>query len=298
MNRRSAPLALGLAAAALSIALLLPALGGATGTHAKRVAKQVKSGSGETLLASLSGRTLYSLSAETHGRFICEAECLSTWHPLTVPKGAKPIGPVKLGVIERPEGGRQVTYRGRPLYTFAGDTSRGETGGEGFKDVGTWHAITLGGESTAPESDPDPEPKSGTGPEPLSAALPVLSSRFRAGSVRTGREPGAASPSRARREATQDSGRLATATLRPDSSSARTASAVSGRSRLRSARSTAAAGQATARASPKSAGCRCRAVTDPRTSGSAARIASTPSGPLGAARRQIEPREAMPSPGR
>jgi Secreted repeat of unknown function len=38
-----------------------------------------------------------------------------------------------------------VTYRGGPLYTFYLDRKRGDVGGEGFQDVGVWHAVTPGG---------------------------------------------------------------------------------------------------------------------------------------------------------
>jgi predicted lipoprotein with Yx(FWY)xxD motif len=112
-----------------------------TGNGPKTVAKQVKS-DGSLLLATRSGRTLYSLSVERHGRFICTAMsgCLSVWHPLTVAAGVAPKGPVKLGTVSRPEGVLQVTFRGRPLYTFAGDKKPGQVKGEGIKDVGIWHA--------------------------------------------------------------------------------------------------------------------------------------------------------------
>jgi predicted lipoprotein with Yx(FWY)xxD motif len=109
----------------------------------KRVAKTVQSSQlGKTVLANLKGRTLYSLSAEANGRFICTGSsgCLSIWHPLTVPAGIMPKGPVKLGTIKRPEGGVQVTYRGRPLYSFGGDTAPGQANGQGIVDVGTWGA--------------------------------------------------------------------------------------------------------------------------------------------------------------
>ncbi len=72
------------------------------------------------------GAALSTASApRPRGRFICTGACLSTWHPLVVPAGAKPKGPVKLGTIERPEGKTQVTFKGRPLYSFAGDTKAG-----------------------------------------------------------------------------------------------------------------------------------------------------------------------------
>ncbi|HEY2056186.1 MAG TPA: hypothetical protein VGH14_19820 [Solirubrobacterales bacterium] len=114
------------------------------GSGPKRVAKAVHSG-GKTLLATTKGRTLYSLSAEKAGKFICTATsgCTSIWTPLTIAKGVVPKGPVKLGTIHRPEGTIQVTYRDHPLYTFASDKKPGQTKGEGLKDVGTWHAAVL-----------------------------------------------------------------------------------------------------------------------------------------------------------
>jgi predicted lipoprotein with Yx(FWY)xxD motif len=99
---------------------------------------------GRMILTNSRGRTLYSLSAERNGRFICTDSCLSLWKPLRVPAGAKPVGPVKLGTIERPEGGLQATFRGKPLYTFVQDRKRGDTKGDGFRDVGVWHPATVG----------------------------------------------------------------------------------------------------------------------------------------------------------
>jgi predicted lipoprotein with Yx(FWY)xxD motif len=125
-----------------------------TGSGPKTVAKSLHR-KGRTLLTTTSGRTLYSLSVERHGTFICTASsgCTSLWHPLTVAAGVTPKGPVKLGTIHRPEGTIQVTYRGLPLYTFSGDKKRGQTKGEGLKDVGTWH----------PASVPSPGRSSGGG---------------------------------------------------------------------------------------------------------------------------------------
>ncbi len=116
----------------------------AAGTGPKKVAKAFRLGR-RTVLTNTSGRTLYSLSAERHGKFICtEASgCTGIWHPLTIASGVMPKGPVKLGIIDRPEGTIQVTYRGLPLYTFTGDKKRGQAQGEGLKDVGTWHAAFI-----------------------------------------------------------------------------------------------------------------------------------------------------------
>src|SRR5262245_25359756 len=46
---------------------------------------------GKTILVTRKGMTLYSLSAEKNGRFICtDAFCRSLWTPLVVPRGTKP----------------------------------------------------------------------------------------------------------------------------------------------------------------------------------------------------------------
>jgi predicted lipoprotein with Yx(FWY)xxD motif len=98
-----------------------------------------------TILVNSSGRTLYHLSVEHKGHFICtDKTCLSFWHPLLAPKETKPTGKVPLGTVRRPNGALQVAYRGEPLYTFVQDTKRGDVKGEGFKDVGVWHAATVG----------------------------------------------------------------------------------------------------------------------------------------------------------
>jgi len=100
---------------------------------------------GKRVLAAANGHTLYSLSVEKNGRFVCtkSSGCLTLWKPLLLPSGSSVVGPVKLGSIKRPEGTRQVTYRGRPLYTFVEDNGPGKANGEGFKDVGTWHAVKV-----------------------------------------------------------------------------------------------------------------------------------------------------------
>jgi len=103
-----------------------------------------------TVLVDRRGMTLYTLSAETHGRFICTTKfCLSLWTPLVVARDTTPAGAKLLATVKRPDGRTQVTYRGRPLYTFNQDTKPGDVKGNGFKDVGTWLAASPNGTATA-----------------------------------------------------------------------------------------------------------------------------------------------------
>ncbi|MGZ4291342.1 MAG: COG4315 family predicted lipoprotein [Gaiellaceae bacterium] len=106
---------------------------------------------GKTVLVTLKGRTLYTLSAERHGKFICANKtCLSFWTPLVVRAHITPTGASGLATVKRPDGRHQVTYKGGPLYTFTGDHARGDAKGEGFKDVGVWHAAAVSAGSTPP----------------------------------------------------------------------------------------------------------------------------------------------------
>lgn len=132
----------------------------ASGAGSTRVVMTVKDKAlGKTILANRLGLSLYSLSVERHGRFICtNSACLSLWKPLLIPKGVKPTGVTGLTTVKRPTGKIQVAYRGAPLYRFVNDRKRGDIKGNGFKDVGTWRVVTVGKASTSPPPPPPPPP--------------------------------------------------------------------------------------------------------------------------------------------
>lgn len=157
VRRRPLVAALAVVTTALLVglaALAMPALA----KHSVHVHAAQSATLGETIVVTASGRTLYTLSAEAHGRFICTGSCLQDWHPLRVPAGGKVEGVLRLGTIKRPEGGRQATYQGRPLYTFDMDAKKGDVNGEGFRDVGTWHAAVVASHKAAA---PAPAPSGG-----------------------------------------------------------------------------------------------------------------------------------------
>jgi predicted lipoprotein with Yx(FWY)xxD motif len=113
----------------------------------------------KTLLVNRRGLTLYHLTVERKGHFICTNKaCLSLWHPLVVAKGTTPTGAKSLSTIKRPDGRLQVAYKGGPLYTFVEDRKPGDMKGNGFKDVGTWRVVTVSGKAT-----PAPPPPPGYG---------------------------------------------------------------------------------------------------------------------------------------
>lgn len=147
---RTTMLGRGMLLAAALVAGLLAAFyavnANGAGAGSKRVVMTAKNKTlGKTILVNLQGLTLYSLSVERHGRFICKnAACLSLWKPLLIRKGTKPTGVTGLGTVKRPTGTIQVTYKGGPLYRFVNDRKPGDIKGNGFKDVGTWHVVAAG----------------------------------------------------------------------------------------------------------------------------------------------------------
>lgn len=147
---------------AVAVSSLLAACGSSSGTNGSSSppapqpssaagAAVVKTGSvtslGASVLVDAQGLTLYHLSGEQNGKWICtSAACVNVWHPLAAPNGGSPSGSVgSLASVKRPGGAMQVTFKGLPLYTFAGDTKPGEAKGQGIKDVGLWTAVTANG---------------------------------------------------------------------------------------------------------------------------------------------------------
>lgn len=92
------------------------------------------------------GMTLYRFDKDTQGASTsaCTGVCLTNWPPL-IASGSAPTGTVTgtLGTIATPDGKKQVTLDGWPLYTFNGDTAAGDVKGQGVG--GIWWAVTSAG---------------------------------------------------------------------------------------------------------------------------------------------------------
>jgi predicted lipoprotein with Yx(FWY)xxD motif len=119
-----------------------------------------------TVLVNTQGMTLYHLSGEAAGKFICTSSaCLQVWHPVAASSATSSSGVSSLGTVKRPDGTEQLTYKGAPVYTFAPDKNAGEVGGQGVKDVGTWTAVTTssGGVATSTSSQPAPAAPASSG---------------------------------------------------------------------------------------------------------------------------------------
>jgi predicted lipoprotein with Yx(FWY)xxD motif len=80
-----------------------------------------------TVLTDKSGKTLYTPKQEAGGAIKCTGSCLSFWFPVTMGSGVTAhAGSGVTGTfssVQRPDGTRQLTYNGAPLYTFRLDTA-------------------------------------------------------------------------------------------------------------------------------------------------------------------------------
>lgn len=132
-------------------------------------------GQQERILVTGGGRTLYYFTPDQAGAMLaCTGACLTTWRPDLLPRGAtlarQQTLPGKLSTIARPDGSRQVTYDGWPLYRFTGDTSRGQVKGQGVG--GTWFAATAQVPEVVPTPTPAPTPVPTPTPTPTPTPAP------------------------------------------------------------------------------------------------------------------------------
>jgi predicted lipoprotein with Yx(FWY)xxD motif len=128
----------------------------ATATNAasgETVSVKSVSGVGSVLVDS-HGNTLYTNDQDSASKVACTGQCTSIWPPLAAPSSGQPTSSdssvqAKLGVVKLPDGSSQVTYGGKPLYTFVQD-SPGKATGNGVTDSFggtsfTWTAASSSG---------------------------------------------------------------------------------------------------------------------------------------------------------
>ncbi|WDL97718.1 COG4315 family predicted lipoprotein [Alicyclobacillus sp. ALC3] len=103
------------------------------------------------ILTTRSGMSLYHYTKDSINKSTCTGACAALWPPFIWKGSGTPTGGSgvtgKLGLMERANGSKQVTYNGIPLYTFSGDIAAGQVKGQGYR--GWWYAVTPSTTSTA-----------------------------------------------------------------------------------------------------------------------------------------------------
>ncbi len=113
----------------LAVASLSPGLAEAGSGPAKLQLRKTSHG---TILVNGLGRTLYAFTTDRKNFDSCVAKpgCLAAWPAVSTtgkPIAGPGVKPQLIGTIKLKNGTRQVTYAGRPLYTYIADRSPGQT---------------------------------------------------------------------------------------------------------------------------------------------------------------------------
>ena len=99
-----------------------------------------------SFLVDQDGKTLYVFTVDTPEKSNCNGQCAAIWPPFTAtysPVAGEGVSGV-VGMIQRSDGSRQVTYDGRPLYYYYKDLEPGQTNGQGVN--GVWFVATPSGQ--------------------------------------------------------------------------------------------------------------------------------------------------------
>jgi len=109
---------------ALALTTLVAFIAG-TATNDPSPTLTVRSSAFGPILFDGRGHALYAFTRDARGgRSTCYGACAKAWPPYVV-RGSLSSGSGArrslLGTVRRPNGARQVTYAGRPLYYYVGD---------------------------------------------------------------------------------------------------------------------------------------------------------------------------------
>lgn len=94
------------------------------------------------------GMSVYYYTEDTKdsGTSACTAGCLTAWPPVITPADAPTVEGVTgtVGTIPTPDGQKQVTINGMPIYYFGNDKAAGDILGQGLNNV--WYLVAPSGE--------------------------------------------------------------------------------------------------------------------------------------------------------
>jgi predicted lipoprotein with Yx(FWY)xxD motif len=137
---------LGIAVIALALLALAPA---AMSQESLAPTLTAKSSSYGRVLFDGRGFVLYAFTRDTHRSSACYGACAKAW-PVYYAKGTlwggAGIKRTLLGTTKRRDRRRQITYAGRPLYYYVGDTKAGQILCQNVTEFGgTWLIVRPSG---------------------------------------------------------------------------------------------------------------------------------------------------------
>jgi len=117
-------------------------------TAAAAVDLKTASSSAGTIVVDAKGMSVYFFTkdAKDSGTSACTGACLTMWPPLTTTSATPKVEGVTgtVGTITTPDGAKQVTLNGLPLYYYEQDKKPGDILGQGVNDL--WYLANPAGE--------------------------------------------------------------------------------------------------------------------------------------------------------
>lgn len=98
------------------------------------------------------GMSVYVFTKDTKdsGTSACTGSCIASWPPVLSSSGTPAADGVtgKIGTIATPDGKKQLTINGMPVYHFAKDQAPGDITGQGVGSV--WYLVNPAGDMVTP----------------------------------------------------------------------------------------------------------------------------------------------------
>ena len=137
---------LGITVIALTLVALAPA---AMSRESLAPTLTAKSSSYGRVLFDGRGLVLYAFTRDKNGRSACYGACAKAWPVYYVKATLRAGTGIKrslIGATKRRDGRRQITYAGRPLYYYVGDTMAGQILCQNVVEFGgTWLIVRPSG---------------------------------------------------------------------------------------------------------------------------------------------------------
>jgi predicted lipoprotein with Yx(FWY)xxD motif len=109
--------------------------------------KTASSGAGQ-IVVDAKGMSIYFFTKDVKdsGTSACTGACITAWPPVLTESDSPAVEGVTgtVGTIATPEGKRQVTVNGLPVYYYIQDKAAGDITGQGVNDV--WYLVSPAGE--------------------------------------------------------------------------------------------------------------------------------------------------------
>lgn len=130
-----------------------PAPGGSSVPAGAAELKTASTSAGQ-IVVDANGMSVYFFTKDVKdsGTSACTGACIAAWPPVTTASDSPAVEGVTgtVGTIPTPEGKKQVTVNGLPVYYYVKDKAAGDILGQGVN--GVWYLVSPAGDMVKPAS--------------------------------------------------------------------------------------------------------------------------------------------------